>query len=117
MKFFLILLFPALAFAQGYPSRPVRMIIPFAPGGASDFVGRIMQPRLGELLGQPVVVENRAGASDNIGVEAAARSAPDRYTLFPGNIGTIAVNPAVFPKLPVNRLIDLRAMPHVADAE
>ena len=52
---------PALAFAQGgYPNRPVRMIIPFAPGGASDFVGRIMQPRLGELLGQPIVVDNRA---------------------------------------------------------
>src|SRR5207244_11387121 len=77
MKFLLILLFPALAFAQGYPSRPIRMLIPFAPGGASDFVGRIMQPRLGELLGQPIVVENRAGASGNIGVEAAARSAPE----------------------------------------
>jgi len=114
-KFFLILLFPALAFAQGYPSRPVRMIIPFAPGGASDFVGRIMQPRLGELLGEPIVVENRAGASGNIGVEAAARSAPDGYTLFLGNIGTIAVNPAVFPKLAVNPLTDLAAVTQVVD--
>ena len=114
-KFFLILLFPVLAFAQGYPSRPVRMIIPFAPGGASDFVGRILQPRLGELLGQPIVVENRAGASGNIGVEAAARSAPDGYTLFLGNIGTIAVNPAVFPKLAVNPLADLVAVIQVVD--
>jgi tripartite-type tricarboxylate transporter receptor subunit TctC len=114
-KAFLISLFPALAFAQGYPSRPVRMIIPFAPGGASDFVGRIMQPRLGELLGQPIVVENRAGASGNIGVEAAARSAPDGYTLFLGNIGTIAVNPAVFPKLAVNPLTDLAAVTQVVD--
>ena len=64
---FLVLLFPVVAFAQGYPNRPVRMLIPFAPGGASDFVGRIMQPRLGELLGQPIVVENRAGASGNTG--------------------------------------------------
>ena len=115
MKFLLILLFPALAFAQGYPSRPIRMLIPFAPGGASDFVGRIMQPRLGELLGQPIVVENRAGASGNIGVEAAAKSAPDGYTLFLGNIGTIAVNPAVFTKLPVNPLADLAAVTQVVD--
>jgi tripartite-type tricarboxylate transporter receptor subunit TctC len=91
------------------------MIIPFAPGGASDFVGRIMQPRLGELLGQPIVVENRAGASGNIGVEAAARSAPDGYTLFLGNIGTIAVNPAVFPKLAVNPRTDLAAVIQVVD--
>src|SRR5881296_2097579 len=92
MKFFLILLFPALAFAQGYPSRPIRMLIPFAPGGASDFVGRIIQPRLGELLGQPIVVENRAGAS-----------------------GTIAVNPALFTKLLVNPLTDLTAVTQVVD--
>src|SRR2546428_12964330 len=83
------------------------MIIPFAPGGASDFVGRIMQPLLGELLGQPIVVENRAGASGNIGVEAAAPSAPAGHTLFPGNIGTIAVHPAVVPKLPVDPRTDL----------
>jgi tripartite-type tricarboxylate transporter receptor subunit TctC len=114
-KLFLFLLFPVVAFAQGYPNRPVRMIIPFAPGGASDFVGRIMQPRLGELLGQPIVVENRAGASGNIGVEAAARSAPDGYTLFLGNIGTIAVNPAVFPKLAVNPRTDLVGVIQVVD--
>src|SRR6266851_10458999 len=114
-KAFLISLFPVLAFAQGYPSRPVRMIIPFAPGGASDFVGRIMQPRLGELLGQPIVVENRAGASGNIGVETAAKSAPDGYTLFLGNIGTIAVNPAVFRNLQVNPLADFAAASQVVD--
>ena len=114
-KLFLFVLFPLVAFAQGYPSRHVRMLIPFAPGGASDFVGRIMQPRLGELLGQPIVVENRAGASGNIGVEAAAKSAPDGYTLFLGNIGTIAVNPAVFTKLPVNPLTDLTAVTQVVD--
>jgi len=74
-----------------------------------------MQPRLGELLGQPIVVENRAGASGNIGVEAAARSAPDGYTLFLGNIGTIAVNPAVFPQLAVNPRTDLVAVIQVVD--
>jgi tripartite-type tricarboxylate transporter receptor subunit TctC len=91
------------------------MIIPFAPGGASDFVGRIMQPRLSELLGQQIVVENRAGASGNIGVEAAAKSAPDGYTLFLGNIGTIAVNPAVFRNLQINPLTDFMAVTQVAD--
>jgi tripartite-type tricarboxylate transporter receptor subunit TctC len=82
--------------AQSYPNKPVRMIVPFAPGGASDFVGRIMQPRLTELLGQQVIVENRAGASGNIGLDAAAKAPPDGYTIFLGNIGTVAINPAVF---------------------
>jgi tripartite-type tricarboxylate transporter receptor subunit TctC len=109
-------LLPALACGQGvYPNKPVRMIIPFAPGGASDFVGRIIQPRLGEVLGQQVIVENRAGASGNIGVEAAARSAPDGYTLFLGNVGTIAINPGVFAKLSVNPMHDLIAVTQVVD--
>ena len=72
-----VLLAPVLVLGQGYPNKPVKMIIPFAPGGASDFVGRIIQPNLSEVLGQQVVIENRPGASGNIGVEAAARSAPE----------------------------------------
>ena len=111
----LIALFPLLGFSQGYPNKPLRMIIPFAPGGASDFVGRIIQPRLGEVLGQQVIVENRAGASGNIGVEAAARAAPDGYTLFLGNVGTIAINPGVFAKLAVNPMQDLIAVTQVVD--
>ena len=118
MTRFLLLLavvIPSIGFSQGYPSKAVRMIIPFAPGGASDIVGRIMQPRLSELLGQPVVVENRAGAAGNIGVEAAAKSPADGYTVFLGNVGTIAVNPSVFPNLPVNPLTDLVAITQVVD--
>src|SRR2546426_6747815 len=70
-----------LSLAQSnYPNRAVKIIVPFAPGGASDFVGRIMQPRLSELLGQPIVIENRGGAAGTIGMEVAARSAPDGYT-------------------------------------
>ena len=110
----LFLLIPSLVNAQ-YPNKPVRMIIPFAPGGASDFVGRIMQPRLGELLGQPIVVDNRAGAAGNIGMEAAARSPADGYTLYLGNIGTVAINPSVFPKLAVNPLADFIAVTQVVD--
>ena len=88
---------PRPAPAQGaWPGRPVRVIVPFAPGGASDFVARILQPALGDILGQPIVVENRAGAAGNVGMEAAARAAPDGYTLFLGNVGTLAVNPTVF---------------------
>src|SRR5436190_18603370 len=71
-----------------YPNAPVRMVVPFAPGGASDFVARVMQKKFGEILGQQIVIENKGGAAGNIGMDAAARSAPDGYTLFLGNIGT-----------------------------
>jgi tripartite-type tricarboxylate transporter receptor subunit TctC len=107
---------PAPTFAQApYPNKPIRMIVPFAPGGASDFVARIISPRLGELLGQQVVIENKAGASGNIGMEAAAKSAPDGYTIYLGNIGTIAINPAVFASLAVNPLKDFIAVTLVAE--
>ena len=91
----------SVAFAQatdGYPTKPVHMIVPFGPGGASDFVARIMQPKLAQTLGQEIVIENRAGAAGNIGMELAARAAPDGYTLFLGNVGTVAINPSVFAK-------------------
>jgi tripartite-type tricarboxylate transporter receptor subunit TctC len=107
---------PAPAFAQApYPSKPIRMIVPFAPGGASDFVARIISPRLGELLGQQIIIDNKAGASGNIGMDAAAKSAPDGYTLFLGNIGTIAINPAIFSNLSMNPLKDFIAISLVAE--
>jgi tripartite-type tricarboxylate transporter receptor subunit TctC len=106
---------PALCAAQDWPSRPVRMIIPFAPGGASDFVGRIMQPKMTELLGQQLVIENRGGAAGNIGLEAAAKADPDGYTVFLGNIGTIAINPAVFRSLDIKPQSDLVAVTEVVD--
>jgi tripartite-type tricarboxylate transporter receptor subunit TctC len=98
-----------------YPTRPVRMVVPFAPGGASDFVARIIQPRMAELLGQPVVIENRTGAAGNIGVEIAARSSPDGYTFLLGNIGTMAINPNIFVKFPVRPLRDLVGVTQVVD--
>src|SRR5215470_3835192 len=104
-----------LVIAQAYPNKPVRMIVPFAPGGASDFVARIISPRLGELLGQSIVIENKQGASGNIGMEAAARAPADGYTIYLGNIGTIAINPAVFPNLAVNPPKDFIAVTEVAD--
>jgi tripartite-type tricarboxylate transporter receptor subunit TctC len=108
-------LFPVVAFAQGYPARPVKMIIPFAPGGASDFVGRIMQPKMNELLGQQLVIENRGGAAGNIGLEAAAKADPDGYTIFLGNIGTIAINAAVFRSLDIKPQRDFIAITQVVD--
>jgi tripartite-type tricarboxylate transporter receptor subunit TctC len=112
---FLLALVPGLVLSQGYPSKPVRVIIPFAPGGASDFVGRIIQPRFSELLGQQIVIENRPGASGNIGLEAAARAAPDGYTLYLGNVGTVAINVSVFPNLAVNPQKDFIAVSQVVD--
>ena len=107
---------PLLAFGQaGYPDRPIRMIVPFAPGGASDFVARIISPKLAALLGEQIVVDNRPGASGNIGMEAAAKAPPDGYTIYLGNIGTIAINPAIFPKLVVNPQKDLTPITLVAD--
>jgi len=107
---------PALSLAQGsYPNRAIKIVIPFAPGGASDFVGRIMQPRLAELLGQQIVIENRGGAAGTIGTEIAAKSAPDGYTLFLGNVGTVAINPAVFTNLSINNLRDFIPVTQVVD--
>jgi tripartite-type tricarboxylate transporter receptor subunit TctC len=79
-----------------YPSRPIRMIVPFAPGGASDFLARAISPRLTQLLGQNILIDNRAGVAGNIGMELAAAAAPDGYTVFLGNVGTLAINPSIF---------------------
>jgi tripartite-type tricarboxylate transporter receptor subunit TctC len=107
----------SLAWAQPstYPNRSIKIIIPFAPGGASDFSGRIISVKLGEVLGQQVIVENRSGAAGNIGMEAAAKSPADGYTLFLGNIGTLAINPALFPSLNINPLRDFVPITQVAD--
>jgi tripartite-type tricarboxylate transporter receptor subunit TctC len=96
---------PALAQAP-YPNRPVRIILPFAPGGSVDFVARILQPAFQDIIGQPVVLENRTGAAGNVGLELAARQAPDGYTLVCGNVGTLAVNPSVYER--TTKVVPLR---------
>ena len=101
--------------APSYPTRPVRMIVPFAPGGASDFAGRILQPKLSEDLGQQVVIDNRAGASGNIGVELSAHAPADGYTFLLGNVGTMAINPADYVKFPVRPVRDLICVSTVVD--
>jgi len=94
--------------AQGYPARPIRMVIPFAPGGATDIIARILEPKLSKRLGQQIVVDNRTGAAGNIAVELTAQAQPDGYTLLVGNISTNSINPILFAKtMKVNALKDL----------
>src|SRR2546429_7080298 len=92
---------PASAHAQVYPAKPVRMIVAYPPGGGTDIVGRMVAQKLGESLGQSVVVENRGGASGNIGTELAAHAAPPRHTLLMGNVAPNAVQHRLFMKLPL----------------
>lgn len=100
--------------ASKYPDRPVKVIVPFPPGGATDIVGREISDRLSQALGQPFVVENRSGASGNIGMEAAARSAPDGYTLVVGAPQTLTINPQLFKHMTFNPQKDLAPIVVVA---
>jgi tripartite-type tricarboxylate transporter receptor subunit TctC len=84
-----------------YPQRPIHVIVPFAPGGASDYAIRMLEPGLSQQLGQPVVIDNRPGAAGNIAMELAARAARDGYNLFLGNVGTVSINPRFYPDLKV----------------
>jgi tripartite-type tricarboxylate transporter receptor subunit TctC len=90
---------------QQYPVRPIRMIVPSAPGGGTDITARIIAPKLSEYLGQQVIVENRAGAGPMIGSETVAHATPDGYTLLMG-ISTLAINPAIYKKVPYDALTD-----------
>ncbi|HXL76277.1 MAG TPA: tripartite tricarboxylate transporter substrate binding protein [Burkholderiales bacterium] len=90
------LLFTGSALAQDYPSRPVKIIVPYAPGGSTDIIGRIVAQRLSESLGQSFLVDNRPGASGNLALEAVAKAPPDGYTLLVGNVSTNAINENTF---------------------
>lgn len=98
-----------------YPARPIRMVVPFQPGGAADFVARIIQPKLGQEIGQTIVIDNRPGASGSIGVEVAAKATPDGHTILLGNVGTMAINPSVFPRFRIKPLDAFIAITQVAD--
>ena len=101
-------MFVSAAHAQDYPVKPIRMIIPFVPGGANDVFGRLAGIKITEALGQQVIVENRGGAGGSIGVELAAKAPPDGYTLVLGNIANLSVNPTLYRKLAYNPLTDLQ---------
>ena len=102
------------AVAQDYPSKPLRLIVPFPPGGVTDIVARAVAAKLAIELGQSVVVENRAGASGVIGAEAGARSPADGYTLVMGNISTLAINPVTYTKLPYDPIASFDPISMVA---
>jgi len=99
-----------IASAQDYPNRPVRLIVAFAPGGATDFTARIIADRVQSILGQPIAVENKPGANGAIGAEYVAKSDPDGYTLFFTTVGAVAINPALRSDLPYDPLKDFAAV-------
>ena len=102
----LALLVPAVATAQAWPAKPIRYIVPFAPGGTTDILGRMVAAGLQSALGQPVVVENRPGQAGSIGAAELARTAPDGYTVGGGTISSHAINVTLYPKLPYDPLND-----------
>ena len=105
----------AVAFAQPFPSKPIRLIVPFPPGGAVDFFARVVQVPLSENLGVPVIIENKAGASGMIGAEFVAKAPPDGYTLLIGNIASLAINVGVYPKMAYDPVKDFTPVIRTVD--
>jgi len=105
------------AAAQSYPNKPIRFIIPYPPGGTTDFVGRAFATHLSKVLGQPVVVDNRGGAAGSLGTDLVAKAPPDGYTLGLSSVAPFAVNPACNPKVvPYNPVSDFRAITEIANS-
>jgi tripartite-type tricarboxylate transporter receptor subunit TctC len=107
IKFVVLLLCAGIAYAQPYPSKPIRFVVSFPPGGSADLVARSIAPRMAERLGQQVLVENRPGAGGNIGVEAVAKAAPDGYTIGLAAAGALSVNSSLYSSMPFNPEKDL----------
>ncbi len=103
-----------LAYAQAYPQRPVRLIVPFAPGGTTDILARLIGQKLTPVLGQPVVIDNRPGANGAVGSEFVAKSAPDGHTLIMGYLGSLAISPHLYSKLPYDAVRDFAPVTLVA---
>jgi len=104
------------ALAAQWPERPVRMLVGFAPGGGTDATARAIAPKLTELLGQQVIVDNRPGATGNIATDITAKSSPDGYTILMGTIAALAINPALYAKLPFDPLKDLLPVTRAVDS-
>lgn len=105
---------PAIVAAQDFPARPVRMVVPFAAGGVSDIIGRVLAVRLQDHFGQPVVVDNRGGAGGSIGSDLVARAQPDGYTILLGSNGTHAIVPYLYKRLPYDPVKDFTPIGMVA---
>ncbi|MCX8115990.1 MAG: tripartite tricarboxylate transporter substrate-binding protein, partial [Burkholderiaceae bacterium] len=102
------------AVAQSYPSKPVRIVVPFPAGGTTDIVARLVGSELQKMWGQPVVIENRGGAGGNIGTDVVAKSPADGYTLLMGTVGTHAINVSLYPKMPYDAVRDFAPVSLVA---
>jgi tripartite-type tricarboxylate transporter receptor subunit TctC len=113
----LLLAAPAAIAQQNYPQKPIRYVVPFPSGGIADVFARIIGGRLSQAWGQPVVVENRAGAGGNIGAEIVAKSAPDGYTILMGSIGTQALNASLYSKMPYDSAKDFTPIALAIEAE
>jgi tripartite-type tricarboxylate transporter receptor subunit TctC len=110
----LALLLPVAVLAQGYPSKPVRLLVPFSAGGTTDVIARLIGQKLGDALGQQFVIDNRPGANGNLGTEMAVKAPADGYTLVMSYDGTIAINPSMYKKLPFDPQKDLVPIASVA---
>ncbi|MBP3980133.1 MULTISPECIES: Bug family tripartite tricarboxylate transporter substrate binding protein [unclassified Acidovorax] len=106
---------PGAAFAQAYPTKPISIVVPFSAGGTTDILARLVGQYLSTELGQPVVVDNKAGAGGNIGGQYAARAAADGYTLFMGTVGTHAINASLYKKMPFDPIKDFAPLTRVAN--
>jgi tripartite-type tricarboxylate transporter receptor subunit TctC len=114
LLFTVLLLAPPVSKAQSWPQKPVRVIVPFAPGGASDLMPRLVGEKLAAIWAQPVVIDNRPGAAGNIGMEAGAKSPPDGYTLLAAPNGNLVVNPHMYSKLAYDVFKDLAPVTRIA---
>lgn len=111
----LLIAAPQGTFAQSYPTKPIRLLVPYAAGGATDIMARVVAQKLSENLGQQVVVENRPGAGGNIAADAVAKAAPDGYTLFFGSTGPLVINPSLYAKLSFEPVKDFAPIGLVGD--